>query len=309
MENFYLSDANFFVIFLVIGVICLSIARRILKFQSSIIMIGLVGLLFGLVVGNLLGGPFGRLPGAWGRWTPVVIQVVVAATVVDFFLGQSRGWVDFFSDLNALIFKKREKIIPKIPEILVDTSIFIDGRIEELARTGFILGKLVIPRFVLDELQKVSDSKDDLKRARGRRGLDVLVRLSKNPQVNLEIIETDFPQGDIDKKLVKLAKIREAKLLTCDHNLNRVAEISGVRVLNLNELSNALKPLVLPGEDITVKIIAPGKEKNQGVGYLADGTMVVVENGSRLVGSEIECQVERIYQTIAGKMIFVKPKP
>jgi|UniRef100_A0A7V3N4A8 uncharacterized protein YacL len=308
MNSFYLSDVNLFIIFLVIGVIFLSIARRILKFPPFFVFIGLVGLLLGLVLGNLLGSPFSRLPGLWGRWTPIVIQIVVAATVIDYFLSQTRSWSNFFENLFALAFKKQEKFIFKPSEIVVDTSIFIDGRIEELSKTGFILGKLIVPRFVLDELQRVSDSQDDLKRSRGRRGLEVLSRLTKNPQIETEIIETDFREREIDKKLIRLAKARGAKLLTCDYNLNRVAEIQGVHVLNINELANALRPIVLPGENLKVKIIAPGKEKNQGVGYLPDGTMIVVEGGERFVGEEIDCQVERIYQTVAGKMIFVKPK-
>uniref|UniRef100_A0A7V3J9Y5 PIN domain-containing protein n=1 Tax=candidate division CPR3 bacterium TaxID=2268181 RepID=A0A7V3J9Y5_UNCC3 len=308
MNSFYLSDVNLFIIFLVIGIIFLGVARRILKFPPFFVFIGLIGLLLGLVLGNLLGSPFSRLPGLWGYWTPIVIQIVVAATVIDYFLSQTRSWSNFFENLFTLVFKKQEKFMFKPPEIVVDTSVFIDGRIEELAKTGFILGKLIVPRFVLDELQRVSDSRDDLKRSRGRRGLEVLSRLTKNPQIETEIIETDFREREIDKKLIRLAKARGAKLLTCDYNLNRVAEIQGVDVLNINELTNALRPIVLPGENLKVKIVAPGKERNQGVGYLPDGTMIVVEDGERFVGEEIDCQVERIYQTVAGKMIFVKPK-
>jgi len=308
MNSFYLSDVNLFIVFLVIGIIFLGIARRILKFPSFFVFIGLISLLLGLVLGNLLGNPFSRLPGLWGRWTPIVIQIVVTATVVDYFLSQTRSWSDFFENLFALAFKKQEKFAFRSPEIVVDTSVFIDGRIEELTKTGFILGKLIVPRFVLDELQRVSDSSDDLKRSRGRRGLEVLSRLTKNPQIETEIIETDFKEREIDKKLIRFAKVRAAKLLTCDYNLNRVAEIQDVRVLNINELANALRPIVLPGENLKVKIIAIGKEKNQGVGYLPDGTMIVVEGGERFVGEEIDCQVERIYQTVAGKMIFVKPR-
>lgn len=310
MKSFYLSDINLFIILLVIGIIGLSVSRRLLKYQSSYVLIGLIGLLIGLILGDLLGSPLAQLPSPWGRWVPIVVRIIVAAALVDFFLAQSRGWMEFFGSLFSLITKKSEedKILKERPEIVVDTSAFIDGRIEELAKTGFILGKLIIPRFVLDELQKVSDLADDLKRARGRRGLEVLSRLTKSPQIETEIIETDFRDKSIDKKLVKLAKIREAKLLTCDYNLNRVAEISGVDVLNINELGNALKPIVLPGENLKVKVVAPGKEKSQGVGYLPDGTMIIVENGQKFVGQELDCLVERIYQTVAGKMIFVKPK-
>ena len=312
MNLFILSDINLFIILLVVGIIFLTIFRRLLKYQSSYIFIGIVGLLLGLVLGDLLGSPLSRLPDPWGKWLPIVVMIVVAATITDFFLSQVDSWNKFLSRLFALVSNKMEEKGEKknivLPEIVVDTSAFIDGRIEELSKTGFILGKLIIPRFVLDELQKVSDQADDLKRARGRRGLEVLSRLTKNPHIQTEIIETDFRDREIDKKLLRLAAARNARLLTSDYNLNRVAEISGVTVLNINELANALKPIVLPGENLTVKIVAAGKEKGQGVGYLPDGTMVVVENGEKRVGEELECQVERIYQTVAGKMIFVKIK-
>jgi len=312
MSLFNLSDINLFIILLVIGIIFLTVFRRLLKYQASYIFIGIVGLLLGLLLGDLLGSPLSQLPLPWGRWLPIVITVVVAAAICDFFLSQVEGISRVFHRLFSFVSQKTEnrtdKKITSLPEIVVDTSAFIDGRIEELSKTGFILGKLIIPRFILDELQKVSDNSDDLKRARGRRGLEVLSRLSKNPHIETEIIETDFRDKEIDKKLVRLSSARNARLLTSDYNLNRVAEISGVTVLNINELANALKPIVLPGENLSVKIVAPGKEKGQGVGYLPDGTMVVVEDGEKKVGEELECQVERIYQTVAGKMIFVKIK-
>jgi len=307
MKTLYLSDINLFIILLVIGIIFLTAVRRLLKFPSSYVFIGLIGLLIGAVLGDLLGSPLSQLPLPWGRWLPVVVTIVVAAAVVDFFLAQVPGWTKFIQTLFSSLPKKGERL-KEYPEIVVDTSSFIDGRIEELSKTGFILGKLIIPRFILDELQKVADSQDSLKRARGRRGLEVLSRVSKNPLIETEIIETDFRERQIDKKLIRLAKARGAKLLTCDYNLNRISDISGVKALNVNELANALRPIVLPGENLKVKIVAPGKEKRQGVGYLPDGTMIVVENGEGLVGEEIDCQVERIFQTVAGKMIFVKPK-
>lgn len=308
MNISYLSDINLFIILLVIGVVCLSIARRLLKFPSAVVFIGLIGLLVGLWLGDLLASPLSRLPNLWGRWVPLVVQIVVAVSILDFFLSQARSWSMFFENLFFALIKRPTRVVSKPQEIVVDTSVFIDGRIEELVRTGFILGKLIVPRFVLDELQKVSDSQDDLKRARGRRGLEVLSRLTKYSQAEIEVVDTDFRDREIDKKLIKLAKIRNAKLLTCDYNLNRVAEISGINALNINELANALRPLVLPGETLKVKIIMPGKEKRQGVGYLPDGTMIVVEDGERFVGQEIDCQVERIYQTVAGKMVFAVPR-
>jgi len=312
MSIFNLSDINLFIILLVIGLIFLTILRKLLKYQSVHILLGITGLLIGLVLGDLLGSPLAQLPLPWGRWLPIVVMVVVTASIMDFFLGQAAGWSKFFLMLSSYIFEKMEnreqRQIKGVPEIIVDTSAFIDGRIEELVNTGFILGKLLVPRFVVNELQKVSDSPDDLKRSRGRRGLEVLLRLTKNPHIETEIIDVDFREREIDRKLVKLCKARGGKLLTCDYNLNRVAEISGIDVLNINELANALKPIVLPGESLKVKVVAGGKERGQGVGYLPDGTMIVVEDGERFVGEEVDCQVERIFQTVAGKMIFVKPK-
>lgn len=307
MENL-LSGTNFSIILLVIGIVILAIVRRLLKFQTSYVFIGIVGLLIGLIIGNLLANPLSQLPSPWGKWLPLVVTIVISVAILDFFLSQASGFANFFKTLFSFMGRKEEGPILGKPEIILDTSVLIDGRIEEISETGFLLGKLIIPRFILDELQKVADSEDPLKRARGRRGLEVLNRLQKSPHSETEILETDFKDKQTDRKLIKLAQRRKASLLTCDFNLNRVAEIQGVSVLNINELAQALKPILLPGESLTVKIITEGKEKGQGVGYLPDGTMIVVEEGGKFVGQELECQVERIYQTVAGKMIFVRPK-
>lgn len=302
--NFSLSDINLFIILLVAGLVALTVIRRLLKYPPVYIFVGIIGLLLGLLLGDLLSGPLSRLPAPWDRWLPIFVTIIVAAAVVDFFLAQANSWSRLFNRLFALLPSKGEK---GGFEIAVDTSVLIDGRIEELVKTGFVLGKLIIPRFVLDELQKVSDSEEPLKRTRGRRGFEILSRISKNRAVKTEILEVDFRERGVDKKLIRLAQQRNARLLTCDYNLNRLAEVSGINVLNINELSNALKPVVLPGESLKVKIATKGKEKGQGVGYLPDGTMIVVEEGGRLVGKEIDCKVERIYQTVAGKMIFAVP--
>lgn len=193
--------------------------------------------------------------------------------------------------------------------ILVDTSVLIDGRILDIAKAGFTPGNLLVPRFILGELQSVADSEDSIKRARGRRGLDVLHELQKESDVNIVIINDDRVDiKEVDAKLVALSKTLSADLLTTDYNLNRVAQIEGVKVLNVNELSNAIKPVVLPGEKLKVKVVQAGKEKNQGVGYLPDGTMIVVENGDKMLGDEVTAEVTRIFQTAAGKMIFVIPE-
>ena len=188
---------------------------------------------------------------------------------------------------------------------ILDTSVIIDGRIADIAETGFIDGGLAIPQFVLRELQLVADSADSLKRNRGRRGLDVLQRIQKMPQISVQILEEDFPHiREVDMKLVELGKLYKCKVVTNDFNLNKVAQLHGVTVLNINELANALKPIVLPGEIMRVFVLKEGKEYNQGVAYLDDGTMVVVDNARRLISKTIDISVTSVLQTTAGKMIF-----
>jgi uncharacterized protein YacL len=188
---------------------------------------------------------------------------------------------------------------------ILDTSVIIDGRIADIADTGFLDGILVIPQFVLRELQLVADSADSMKRNRGRRGLDILQRIQKMPNLNVQILEDDFPNiREVDMKLIELAKAYDCKIITNDFNLNKVAQLHGVEVLNINELANSLKPIVLPGETMRVFILKEGKEYNQGVAYLDDGTMVVVDNAKRMISKTIDISVTSVLQTTAGKMIF-----
>src|SRR6202049_1113165 len=190
---------------------------------------------------------------------------------------------------------------------ILDTSVIIDGRIADIAETGFLDGLIVIPQFVLRELQLVADSADSLKRTRGRRGLDILQRLQKTASVQIQIVEDDFPSvREVDMKLIELAKLYEGKIITNDFNLNKVAQLQGVAVLNINELANSLKPIVLPGEIMRVFILKEGKEYNQGVAYLDDGTMVVIDNARKMIGKTIDISVTSVLQTTAGKMIFGK---
>jgi len=190
---------------------------------------------------------------------------------------------------------------------ILDTSVIIDGRIADIADTGFLDGIIVTPQFVLRELQLVADSADSLKRNRGRRGLDILQRLQKIPSLQIQIVEDDFPSvREVDLKLIELAKLYEGKIITNDFNLNKVAQLQGVAVLNINELANSLKPIVLPGETMRVFILKEGKEYNQGVAYLDDGTMVVVDNARKMIGKTIDISVTSVLQTTAGKMIFGK---
>jgi uncharacterized protein YacL len=195
------------------------------------------------------------------------------------------------------------------PHIVVDTSAIIDGRIAEIVESGFIYGTLVVPRFVLDELQHIADSSDTLRRNRGRRGLEILARMQKDPGTPVEIVEADFPdESEVDAKLVALARSRSRVILTNDFNLNRVAELQGVRVMNINSLANAVKPAVLPGEELRVRVIQEGKEAGQGVGFLDDGTMIVIEGGARHIDKDLDVSVTRVLQTVAGRMIFGQPR-
>lgn len=192
---------------------------------------------------------------------------------------------------------------------LLDTSVIIDGRIGDIVKTGFIEGRIIIPQFILDELHGIADSSDNLRRRKGRRGLDILGELTRNPKVEVETLEREFPRSiDADRKLIQLAKELGAKILTTDYNLNKVAKVEGIHVLNINELANAVKPRFLPGEELEVEVIDRGEEIGQGVGYLDDGTMVVVENGRRFIGKKIHVVVHSSLQTEAGKMLFVRPK-
>ena len=192
---------------------------------------------------------------------------------------------------------------------ILDTSVIIDGRVADLCETGFLEGTFLVPQFILHELQHIADSSDSLKRARGRRGLDILNRIQKMVDVDVRILDDDFPQvKEVDSKIVMLAKKVGAKVVTNDLNLNKVAELQGVRVLNINELCNALRPVVLPGETIRVFVLKEGKEAGQGVAYLDDGTMIVVDNAKRCIGRNVDVVVTSVLQTTAGRMIFTRLK-
>ena len=199
--------------------------------------------------------------------------------------------------------------VPEKTLKILDTSVIIDGRIADICQTGFLEGIIVIPQFVLEELQHIADSSDVLKRNRGRRGLDILNRIQKELQIEVQIYEGDFEEiQEVDSKLVKLAKITNGIVVTNDFNLNKVCDLQSVQVLNINDLANAVKPVVLPGEELRVQVIKDGKEQKQGIAYLDDGTMIVVEEGRNYIGKSIEVLVTSVLQTSAGRMIFAKPK-
>jgi uncharacterized protein YacL len=252
--------------------------------------------LFALVIRNSI--PAGQ--------TQSFLQLMVMALMayVGLIVGANKGDLLNLAALGGIF--GGEKQSRKSYKIL-DTSVIIDGRIADIAETGFLDGSLVIPQFVLRELQLVADSADSLKRNRGRRGLDVLQRLQKTASVQIQIVEDDFPAvREVDLKLIELAKLYEGKIITNDFNLNKVAQLQGVDVLNINELANSLKPIVLPGEGMKVFVLKEGKEYNQGVAYLDDGTMVVVDNARKMIGKTIDISVTSVLQTTAGKMIFGK---
>lgn len=304
------QDLLFFIIVLIVAIAILAVTRKLLKVSFPYFFMGFLGIIIGLAIGSLAAAPLSNLPGNYGRWLPIVVDVFITVAILDLFIAQSKPAANFFRKLVGRIgFDNEEKKEDLCQEIVLDTSVLIDGRIEEISRTGFVLGKMLIPQFVLNELQLVADSDDPLKRAKGRKGLEVLDRIQHDQEVLTEIIdEMTSNREAVDSKLVKVAKEHKAKILTVDFNLNKIAKIQGVKVLNINELSESIKPVLIPGENITVKVIQEGKEPSQGVGYLADGTMIVVEGGNKYIGREVDTEVVRIFQTVAGKMIFVQPR-
>jgi uncharacterized protein YacL len=259
-------------------------------------LLGIVGALF---IALILGHAF---PAGSSTLSSLEILLLLWMAYVGLMVGASKGEMLNLGALGGLF--GGEQVSSQSFKIL-DTSVIIDGRIADIVETGFLDGTLVIPQFVLRELQLVADSADSLKRNRGRRGLDILQRIQKMTQLNVQILEDDFPNvPEVDMKLIELAKVYNCKIVTNDFNLNKVAQLHGVEVLNINELANALKPIVLPGEVMRVFILKEGKEYNQGVAYLDDGTMVVVDNAKKMISRTIDISVTSVLQTTAGKMIF-----
>jgi uncharacterized protein YacL len=298
---FQLPRAASAAVALALGAIIMYLETRIRRTQFKIIWGSTVGTYAGVFLGWSLGAIYQKISPDPTTALFIRIFFLIIMPYIGFLVGtQKSEWLD-----PAHLFRFfREKSIGRSYKIL-DTSVIIDGRITDLCDTGFIEGTLVIPQFVLRELQLVADSADALKRQRGRRGLDVLNHLQKSSQVSVVIWETDFPEiRDVDSKLLELGKQLDAKIVTNDVNLNKVAKLHGISVLNINELANALRPVVLPGEAMRVFIIKEGKEKDQGVGYLDDGTMVVVDNSRRMIGQNVDITVTSVLQTTVGKMIF-----
>ena len=265
----------------------------------------LAGTLLGLCAGAAVGAFLSRLLPAGGMLTVPSALLRPALFLIGLYLGASLGAAKAESFSWDALRAGGARAGAASPGKILDTSVIIDGRIADVCETGFLDGNLVVPQFVLNELQYIADSSDPLKRNRGRKGLDILQRIQKGVNVKVVITAADFPEvRDVDLKLIELAKQTGSKILTNDFNLNKVAQLRGVEVLNINELANSLKPVVLPGESMKVFIIKEGKEANQGVGYLDDGTMVVVDNAKRLIGKTVDIVVTSVLQTTAGKMFF-----
>lgn len=276
---------------------------RVKKITLKRLIGSALGSVFGILGAFLMSLVLSRaLPNNTDTVPFVQLGLLLWMTYVGLIVGANKGDMLNLAALGGLFGGEKT---PRQSHKILDTSVIIDGRIADIAETGFLDGTLVIPQFVLRELQLVADSADSMKRNRGRRGLDILQKIQKMAELNVQIVEEDFPNvREVDMKLIELAKVFDCKIVTNDFNLNKVAQLHGVHVLNINELANALKPIVLPGEAMRVFILKEGKEYNQGVAYLDDGTMVVVDNAKKMISKTIDISVTSVLQTTAGKMIF-----
>ena len=291
-----------------VSVLVIQIERSVRNVSLRAIFGGVVGTIIGFFIAFLF--VFGlRFIPSWEKqelipWEYVYIILTIILGYLGLFLGSKKS-----GETGIFLSGARKNSGEGRDYRILDTSVIIDGRIADISDTGFIHGDLIVPRFVLDELQQIADSSDHMKRSRGRRGLDILNRMQKSEGINIDIVDIDFPKlKGVDAKLIDLAKKEEGKIVTNDYNLNKVAELQGIKILNVNELANALKPVVLPGESMVVKIIKEGKEQGQGVAYLDDGTMVIVDSGSNFIGKNVQVVVTSVLQTTAGRMIFSSMK-
>ena len=289
------------------GLLVVALEQRLRRIGGKALFHVLLGLVVGLLVGRLVYLSVISLLAAFPPFVTVFVETLclIAGAYLGSLVALEKG-----REFNFAGFIRLLKEQPRAESYkLLDTSVIIDGRIADITETGFLEGTLIIPQFILRELQHIADSSDPLKRNRGRRGLDILQKIQKKVGIRVEISDMDFPEiREVDNKLVAMGKALSARIVTNDFNLNKVAELHGVGVLNINELTNALRPVVLPGEDMRVYVLKEGKEYNQGIAYLDDGTMVVVDNGRRHIGQTIDVCVTSVLQTTAGRMIFSRPK-
>lgn len=283
--------------------------QKLYKMSIQEIVGGAIGLIFGLIIATLLGTAVSWIPWVWvGGLMKIIVTLLLGYLGVSVGMKKKEDLLSFVPRFGKDKLTKTETK-PVVAYKILDTSVIIDGRIADICKSGFIEGTLIIPGFVLEELRHIADSSDLLKRNRGRRGLDILNKIRKELDVMVQIHEQDFDDlAEVDSKLVRLAQVMSGQVVTNDYNLNKVAELQGVKVLNINELANAVKPVVLPGEEMVVQVIKDGKEMGQGIGYLDDGTMIVVDGGKKHIGQTIGVLVTSVLQTAAGRMIFAKPK-
>ena len=274
--------------------------------SSASLLIGLVGFIVGLMAAAFIAAPLGRLDGWPAVVAPLLLSLALGSLGALLLVSRQQDILKFFSQGRSSRGPGDNLPQHRNRRVLMDTSAIIDGRIADVGKTGFLNSTLVIPRFVLDELRHVADSNDSLRRNRGRRGLEMLNKLQKEAEISVQILDREVREvAEVDGKL---AKSLGAPIITTDYNLNKVAEIQGAKVLNINELANSLKPVVLPGEAMTLRVIQEGKETGQGVGFLDDGTMVVVEGGRRFINTHLDVLVTKVLQTAAGRLIFAQPK-
>jgi uncharacterized protein YacL len=294
--------------------------RQVLELSTGEFVTAVVGLVVGLLMGVLLGLPLANFPDPYGWLLPLGVTVILGLGMMGltvakrhdlFEAAKSSGLIGRPAGmLPSATVQGSSGTVPAEPSrIYLDTSAIIDGRVADIVASGFLYGTLVVPPFVLAELQHIADHPDSGRRGRGRRGLEILSVIQKDHRVALQLTDEDAPEYDqVDAKLVGLARRRGAAILTNDYNLNRVAQLQGIRVLNLNQLANAMKPAFLPGQEVHVKVIQQGKEPGQGVGFLDDGTMIVVEGGGSYLQRELDVTVTRVLQTVAGRMVFAQPR-
>lgn len=289
----------------IVAIFVIQIEQGIRKVELRVIFGGVIGTIIGLIIAFLFafGLSFVNIGEKQQAFPWIYVLLTCTLGYLGLVIGSKKSHEFTFS------FGSSKNVKPAQEYRILDTSVIIDGRIADICDTGFLEGTLVVPRFVLEELQHIADSADSMKRSRGRRGLDILNRMQKMTGMVIEIVDQDFPKvKGVDAKLVELAKKTNGKIITNDFNLNKVAELQGIKILNVNELANALKPVVLPGETMIVKIIKEGKEPGQGVAYLDDGTMVIVDNAVRRQNETVEAMVTSVLQTTAGRMIFSELK-
>ena len=289
-----------------------ALIRRVLALSTGEFVSAVAGLVVGLVIGLLLGLPMAYLPHPYGWVLPLGTVIVTGLGMMGLTVAKRHDLADWLQASGLVrppgTALPEDAALPG-PVTYVDTRALIDGRVTDVVAAGFLYGTLVVPRFVVDELQSIADHRDQARRVRGRRGLEVLTVLQKDPRIAVELSnENPHSVDTVDAKLIEVAHRRQAAILTNDFNLNRVAQLHDVRVLNINQLANAVKPAFLPGDPLKVKVIQQGKEPGQGLAYLDDGTMIVVEGGGEMIEREVDVTVVRVLQTVAGRMVFAQPR-